>query len=311
MKYMVFGGGGFIGSNLCDFLLDRGHIVYCVDTFITSKKENLKYAEENFAFRFLGDQYNFKDLNGCDGVFVLAGSVGNRYIDQNPKFSIENNLTLTKKIFTDAAALKLKVMYFSTSEVYGDRKEPMNEEMTLKIGNPTKLRWGYSCSKLINEFYAFSYNFPCIVIRPFNISGKRQVDSYGMVIPTFVKQAMKNQPLTIYGSGKQVRCFCHVDDAVNAFYRLMLDKNIHKEIFNVGNPNNCISMSELAQKVISIVGSSSSIEYVDYDKAFSRNYADIEVRIPSVEKIKKQIGWIPKKGIEEIIKDVYSNFNNK
>lgn len=310
MKYMVIGGGGFIGSNLCDFLLDRGHTVRCVDTFTTSAMANLDYAIEQPRFRFLGADYSFKELKDCDAVFVLAGSVGNRYIDENPQFSIENNITLTRKIFTDADALGLKVMYFSTSEVYGDRTAPMHEDMELHIGPPTHLRWGYSCSKLMNEFYALSHNFPCIIIRPFNISGKRQIDTYGMVIPTFVRQAIDGQAITVYGTGTQVRCFCHIDDAVKAFYRLILDQNIYQGIFNVGNPNNHIEMIELAMKVKEVTGYATPIKHIEYSKAFSKNYADIDIRVPAIDKIKKAIGWNPEKGIEDIIRDVYSNYHD-
>jgi UDP-glucose 4-epimerase len=310
MKYMIIGGGGFIGSNLCDLLLDRGHRVHCVDTFTTSSKKNLDNAFQNSRFRFLGTDYRFKDLKDCDGVFILAGSVGNRYVDENPQFSIENNISLTKKIFTDAEHLALKVMYFSTSEVYGDRSTPMSEDMELHIGNPTKLRWGYACSKLMNEFYALSHNFPCIIIRPFNISGKRQVDTYGMVIPSMIRKAISNEPIEVYGTGKQIRCFCHIDDAVIAFYRLMLDKNIYQDIFNVGNPSNMISIDELAREVIRVVGCQHHIRHVEYGKTFSKNYADIDIRIPSIQKIYEKIGWTPEKGIEDIIRDVYSNFHN-
>lgn len=311
MKYLVVGGAGFIGAHLCEWLLDRGHIVYCVDNFQTGCLSNIEKCEIFYPqFQFYGRELRCQDAKEVDGIFMLAGSVGVKYIDENPCEAIKNNLKVAEEVFQIADKYNKKLIYFSTSEVYGSRIEQMTEDMNPKIGPPNQLRWGYACSKLINEFRLMSSTFPSIIVRPFNIVGSRQLPNYGMVIPTFVHQALKNEPLYVYGDGSQCRCFCHIDDAIRAVYKLMLDRNINKEIYNIGNPQNFTTIIDLAELIIDLLNSQSRIEVVPYKRGFSKNQTDILFRVPDISKIQHDIGWTPEKGLKDIIYHVSSNINN-
>ncbi len=314
MKFLIIGGAGFIGSNLTEYLLDKLHYVTVIDNLSTGRDTNISKFYDSPKFTFVkSSTVKESRIAEADCIFHMAASLGNRYVDENPQKTILNNLRLEKSVFTYAEKHSKRVMFFSTSEVYGNSLlVPFKESQPLEIGNPMQLRWGYACSKLMGEFLGLSYNFPLIIVRPFNIAGPNQLPDYGMVLPNFIEKALKGEDIVVYGDGKQTRCFCHVDEAVEAFYRLIVDKNIYKDIFNIGNPRNKLSMISLARGVKKLTESPSKIIFRSYDESFSKNHADIYLRVPSISKIHKAIDWYPIKTMEDIVNDyVYSSRNNK
>lgn len=314
MKFLIIGGAGFIGSNLTKYLLDKLHYVTVIDNLSTGRDINISEFYDYPKFKFVKSSTVKEDrIVEADYIFHMAASLGNKYVDENPQKTILNNLKLEKSVFYYAEKHNKRVMFFSTSEVYGNSpKVPFEEEQSLEIGNPIQVRWGYACSKLMGEFLAMACNFPLVIVRPFNIVGPKQVSDYGMVLPNFIDRALKGEDIVVHGDGKQIRCFCHIDDAVVAFYKLMIDKNIHKDIFNIGNPKNRFSIISLARLVKKITETPSKIVFKPYGESFSKNHTDIRSRIPDISKIDKAIGWKPSKTMEDIVDDyVYSSCNNK
>lgn len=228
----------------------------------------------------------------------MAGSVGVEYIDKYPSETLFNNIALNNKLLPLFQKAKKHVIFSSTSEVYGDG--PFHEEANASIGPSSKLRWGYATSKLMMEFMIRASDFPYTLIRFFNVVGPGQLGDYGMVLPRFVQAAKANQDLIVYGTGQQIRCFCHVDDAVDAVVKV---SKINGELFNIGN-DTPITINELAQRVISISGSTSNIIHVPYENAFSANHGDINIRIPDLTKIKNHIGYTPTNSLDDIIRDM-------
>lgn len=295
MKYLLLGGAGFIGTHLAKRLIKDGHDVTIIDNLATSHKPDypVKFIEADIRFLDI-DQY----LQETDVVYFLAGSVGVAHIDQHPKETLDNNLGLMHKLIPLFEKYQKKVVFSSTSEVYGEG--PFSEDNNLSIGPPSKLRWAYACAKLMTEFSITACTFPYTIVRFFNVVGPGQLGDYGMVLPRFVNAAKKNEPLTIYGDGLQVRSFCHVADAVE--YLLILE-NINGEIFNLGT-DYPVRIRDLALRVVALAGSQSEINYVPYATAFSKHHGDINRRLPDLTKLKYMTGYLPRYDLDTIIRDM-------
>jgi UDP-glucose 4-epimerase len=311
VKYLVTGGAGFIGSHLTKALVNRGNQVTVVDNLSTGNLENLSAIKEKIKYinvDILEKKFMEKIVSECDYVVHLAAALGVLKIVNNPLSSLKTNLQGTEVILELADKYKKPVLVASTSEIYGkNEKVPLNEEDDRVIGHPLKSRWSYSEAKAVDESLAYFYylekKLPIRIVRFFNTVGPRQVGHYGMVVPRFVTAALRNEPLSVYGSGDQIRCFCHVTDAVRALLLIMDSDKAVGEVFNVGN-NSQITIMELAKMVIEITGSKSSIEKIAYEKAYPKGFEDMQRRVPDISKIKQVLGWEPKINLDQIIKDV-------
>jgi UDP-glucose 4-epimerase len=311
MRYLVTGGAGFIGSHLTQALINLGNQVTVVDNLSTGNLQNLSEVKEEI--RYIHGNILEKDsieklVSECDYVVHLAAALGVLNIVNNPLSSLKTNLQGTEIILELADKYHKPVLIASTSEIYGKNdKVPLNEEDDRIIGHPLKSRWSYSEAKAVDESLAYFYylenKLPIRIVRFFNTVGPRQVGHYGMVVPRFVSAALKNEPLSVYGSGDQIRCFCHVTDAVKALLLVMDSDKAVGQVFNVGN-NSQISIMGLAKKVIEITGSKSSIEKIAYEKAYPEGFEDMQRRVPDISKIKQVLGWEPKINLDQIIKDI-------
>jgi UDP-glucose 4-epimerase len=295
MKYLLLGGAGFIGQNLAKRLIKTGNEVIIIDSLSTSHKPDL-----NCEF-ILGDITKIdieKYIKECPIIYFLAGSVGVAKIIHRPEECLVNNINLINTLFPLFKKYKPKVIFSSTSEVYGDG--PFAESNNLSIGSPEKLRWSYAASKLLTEFYLTTGNFPYIIARFFNIVGPGQLPHFGMVLPRFIKAAKNNEDLIVHGNGSQVRSFCHIEDAINILLQI---QDLEEQIFNVGN-DEPITIKELAEKVIQLSGSKSQIKFVDPKQIYTENYVDINKRIPDLTKLKQTIIHTNKYSIDDIIKSL-------
>jgi len=316
-SYFVTGGAGFIGSHLVEKLVSRGDHVTVLDNLSTGNLKNLKnvrdkisYFQGNISEKLTVD----KLVAESDFVVHLAAALGVFNIVNRPLESLKTNLNGGEIVLAAADKYKKPVLIASTSEIYGKNdKVPLNEEDDRIIGHPLKSRWSYSEAKAVDESLAYFYylenKLPTRIVRFFNTVGPRQVGHYGMVVPRFVNAALRNQPLSVYGSGDQIRCFCHVTDAVKALLLVMDSDKAIGQVFNIGN-NSQISIMELAKKVIEITGSKSSIEKIAYEKAYPEGFEDMQRRVPDISKIKQVLGWEPEINLDQIIKDI-SAFNPK
>ena len=317
MKYLITGGAGFIGSHLCDSLITRGDEVVVLDNLSTGSEQNISKIQEKIEIirgDVLDKKLVTKLISDCDYVVHLAAALGVLNIINKPLQSLKTNIQGTETILEAADKFHKPVLVASTSEIYGKNdKVPLNEEDDRIIGHPLKSRWSYSEAKAVDESLAYFYylenKLPIRIVRFFNTVGPRQVGHYGMVVPRFVSAALKNEPLSVYGSGDQIRCFCHVDDAVKALILVMDSATAIGDVFNVGN-NQQISIMELAKKVIELTGSSSSIEKIAYEKAYPEGFEDMQRRVPDISKIKQVLGWTPEINLDQIIKDIAA-FNSK
>ncbi len=317
MKYFLTGGAGFIGSHLAEKLIARGDQVMVLDNLSTGSTNNLSRVKDKIVF----EQGNILDkavigklVSDSDYVVHLAAALGVLNIVKKPLESIRTNLQGSEVVLEACDKYRKPVLIASTSEIYGkNEKVPLNEEDDRIIGHPLKLRWSYSEAKAVDESLAYFYylenKLPIRIVRFFNTVGPRQVGHYGMVVPRFVSAALKNEPLSVYGSGEQIRCFCHVDDAVRALLLVMDSDKAVGEVFNVGN-NQQISIMALAKKVIEITGSTSSIEKIAYEKAYPEGFEDMQRRVPDISKIKQVLGWSPEINLDQIVKDIAA-FNSK
>ncbi|PYU22114.1 MAG: nucleoside-diphosphate sugar epimerase [Acidobacteria bacterium] len=309
MRFLITGGAGFIGSHLAQRLVRRGYRVSVLDNLSTGRLGNLEPLVDarlvDFNWGSIQDRYTVEKLVGeADFVVHLAASLGVKLILEHPVESIETNVTGTQIVLEAAARNRTPVLIASTSEVYGkSNKVPFCEDDDLVLGSTRKSRWSYAASKILDECLALSYweekQLPTIVVRFFNTVGPRQNARYGMVLPTFVQQALAEVPITIHGDGKQSRCFCDVRDAVEAVTKL-IDARAFGEIFNIGGTQE-ISIEDLAMLVRQRVGSRSQILYTPYDQAYGRGYEDMQRRVPSVEKLDGVTGFRPKIALQEII----------
>ena len=317
MKHLITGGAGFIGSHLTEALVSRGDQVVVLDNFFTSSMGNLNQIKDkvNVVEGDILDQTLVRKLvSESDYIVHLAAALGVFNIVNKPLESLKTNLQGSEIVLEAADKYKRPVLIASTSEVYGkNTKVPLSEEDDRIIGHPLKSRWSYSEAKAVDESLAYFYylenKLPIRIVRFFNTVGPRQVGNYGMVVPRFVSAASKNEPLAVYGSGDQIRCFCHVDDAVRALLLVMDSEKAVGQVFNVGN-NKQISIRELAKKVIELTGSSSSIEKIAYEKAYPEGFEDMQRRVPDISKIKQVLGWTPEINLDQIIKDIAA-FNSK
>ena len=317
MKYLVTGGAGFIGSHLVEKLIARGDRVVILDDLSTGISQNLGSVEGKVIFHkgnVLDRSMIEKLVAECDYVVHLAAALGVFNIVNKPLESLKTNLQGSEIVLEACDKHRKPVLIASTSEIYGKNdKVPLNEEDDRVIGHPLKSRWSYSESKAVDESLAYFYylenKLPMRIVRFFNTVGPRQVGHYGMVVPRFVSAALKNESLSVYGSGDQIRCFCHVMDAVKALLLVMDSDKSVGQVFNVGN-NSQISIMELAKKVIEITGSKSSIEKIAYEKAYPEGFEDMQRRVPDISKIKQVLGWEPEINLDQIIKDIAA-FNSK
>lgn len=313
MKILVTGGAGFIGSHLSEELLREGNSVTVLDNLSTGRYENIAHIENNRCFKFIkGDILNeklvHKLVKDIEMVYHLAASVGVELVVRQPLESLNTNIKGSQILLDKASLYRKRIMVVSSSEIYGKNTNgPLKEEDDRILGSPLKTRWGYSTAKAVDEMLAYVYfkdrGLPTVIVRLFNTVGPRQSGAYGMVLPRFVKQALANESLTVYGTGKQTRCFLHVKDAVWAMIKLMEEPLATGEVFNVGSQEE-ISIEDLAKKIIEITGSKSKIVYIPYDKAYEEGFEDMPRRVPDITKIANLIGFKPTVGLDDIIKDV-------
>lgn len=312
---LITGGAGFIGSHLADRLLTQGKAVRVIDNLSTGSRENIAHLQGHERFTFMeGDVCDPGDLTiameGVRAVYHLAASVGVKRIMENLISSIHNNIQGTAAVLQEASTTGARVLIASTSEVYGKISEaPSKETDDLRMGDTIKSRWSYACSKALDEYLAFAYyherGVPVTIVRLFNTVGERQSSQYGMVIPTFVRQALANEPLTIHGDGSQSRCFGYVQDVVWAMHKLMEHPQAIGEIYNIGNPQR-VTIDELADRIIAASSSRSEKIYIPYSQAYREGFEDAQRRVPDITKIEQLIGFNPQRNLDDIIRIVAS-----
>ena len=315
-KALITGGAGFIGSHLSEHLLSNNYQVTVIDDLSTGSMNNISSFLDNPNFRYLIESCQKRNLMAelidmADEVYHLAAAVGVKMIVENPMKTIDLNYSLTEIVLEMVEKKQKPVLFTSTSEVYGKSADiPYQEDGDLLFGPSTRWRWSYACSKLLDEFMILGSHrtkgVPAVVVRLFNTVGPRQTGKYGMVIPTFVKQALNDAPLTIFGNGNQARCFCHVLDAVPMFPTLLGSSEAHGNIYNIGSDEE-ISINELAHTIIKLLNSNSKLEYIPYEKAYNKGFEDMKRRIPSLEKVNSITGFQPIRKLEKIILDVAEN----
>ncbi len=320
MRHLITGGAGFIGSHLSEALLRRGDEVFVLDDLSTGSVENVRHLKAHARFHHFFDSITNKHLlaelvDEADVVFHLAAAVGVRLIVESPVRTIETNVYGTQLVL-DAASKKKKLVFTaSTSEVYGKSdKIPFREDADLVLGATTIGRWSYAASKALDEFLALSYwkekQLPVIVVRLFNTVGPRQTGRYGMVLPNFVRQALEGSPITVFGSGKQSRCFCDVRDTVEAILRLIANDRAVGEVVNIGSDEE-ISMEGLARVVKQRTKSESPITFIPYDQAYEPGFEDMPRRIPSLDKLVRLTGFRPRTSLAEIVDRVVAHVQSK
>ena len=307
---LITGGAGFIGSHLAEGLLEDGHRVLVIDDLSTGRIRNIEHLKSNPSFEYVLDSVMNRQLmaelvDRADYVYHLAAAVGVRLIVESPVRTIETNVRGTEVVLEIANKKKKPVLIASTSEVYGkSAKVPFSEEDDLVMGATTRGRWSYACSKALDEFLAIAYfhekKLPIVVARLFNTVGPRQTGRYGMVVPSFVKQALSGQPITVYGDGTQSRCFGYVGDVVWALKRLLVNERAHGQIFNIGSQEE-IAIADLARLVKARLASSSEIIYIPYDEAYEEGFEDMPRRVPDIRKIRAFLGFEPRTALSEII----------
>ncbi len=320
MRVLITGGAGFIGSHLAERLLSLGHAVTIIDDLSTGSVQNIAPLKAHNLFKYRIDSIFNRELmaelvDTAEVIFHLAAAVGVRRIVEFPVRTIETNVRGSELVLELAAKKQKRVLITSTSEVYGkSTKVPFSERDDLVMGSTYNSRWSYACSKAIDEFLALAYyreqRLPVTVVRLFNTAGPRQTGQYGMVLPTFVRQALNNEPLTVFGTGKQSRCFCHVADVIDGIVACVGNDRTLGEIFNLGNTIE-ISIKELAEKIMLATNSSSSIKYVSYGEAYGEGFEDMERRVPDISKASEWFHYRPKRSLEDIIESVVADMQPK
>ena len=313
MRALITGGAGFIGSHLGEYLLSLGHSVTAIDILSTGQRENISHLSGRKDFHFVQDSITNRPrltdlIAHCDVIFHLAAVVGVKLVVNSPLKTLETNVRGTEIILQVAQEQQKKVLLASSSEVYGKGiKIPFSEDDDRLLGPTSSSRWSYAASKALDEFMALAYHqeygLPVVIFRLFNTVGPRQTGRYGMVIPRFVEQALNNEPITVYGNGEQTRCFCDVADVVRAITALATAPEAVGNIFNIGN-NQEISIARLAQMVIDLTGSQSTIQYVSYEDAYGPGFQDMARRVPDIRKIKEAADWQPIYSLTEILERV-------
>jgi UDP-glucose 4-epimerase len=313
MRILVTGGAGFIGSHLCERLVSEGHTVTAIDNLSTGRALNL--SDLHGSDRFTLIEGSILDVNvlkplikNVDYVFHFAAAVGVFNIVQNPLASLLTNIRGTENVLEAAHTTKTPVFLTSSSEVYGKNiSDSLKESDERILGSPVTLRWSYSEAKAIDESLAYAYfvekHLETRIVRFFNTVGPRQLGAYGMVVPRFVKAALSNEPITIYGDGNQTRCFAHVYDVVDAVMAIAFADNTIGKVINIGNDFE-ISINGLAEKIVHETGSKSEIVYVPYSEAYGDGFEDMERRVPNIDLINQLVGWKPKRDLSAMITDI-------
>src|SRR5688572_12792992 len=317
MKALITGGAGFVGSHLAERLLEEGHEVAVLDNLSTGSIDNIAHLKGVTGFSYVVDTITNESLlaeliDGCDVVFHLAAAVGVKLIVEQPVHTIETNVHGTEVVLKHANKKKKLVIIASTSEVYGKSADvPFREGADLVLGATVKHRWAYACSKLIDEFLALAYwkekKLPIVIVRLFNTVGPRQTGQYGMVLPTFVRQALAGQPITVFGDGTQSRSFTYVADVVDALVKLAQEPRAVGEVFNIGNTEE-VTIRDLAERVKRTTGSASAVQFIPYDEAYEAGFEDMPRRVPDITKVGQLIGYQPRLDLDEIICRVVEHF---
>jgi len=317
MKVLITGGAGFIGSHLAEKYLDRGDDVYIIDDLSTGTLENIKHLQEDKSHKnklfvtidtILNHDVMLELVGTCDIVLHMAAAVGVQYILENPLSSIVTNIKGTEEVLELCNKFRKKVLVASTSEVYGKHTHaPLVETDNIIYGPSTKFRWSYAAAKLMDEFTALAYHrtkkLSVTIIRLFNTVGPRQSGRYGMVIPRFVQQALRNEAITVYGDGTQTRTFTYVGDVVDAITKLIECPDAIGDIINIGGAEE-VTINGLAERIRKLANSTSEIRFISYEDAYTKDFEDMQRRVPSIEKIKELIGWTPRTSLNDILEKV-------
>ena len=317
MRVLITGGAGFIGSHLAERFINDGHTVQVLDNLSTGSIENISHLKDRQGFTYninsvANEPLLAEMIDRADVVFHLAAAVGVKLIIEQPVHTIETNVHETEVVLKHASKNKKLVFIASTSEVYGKSTDvPFHEDSDVVLGPTIKHRWAYACSKLIDEFLALAYwkeqKLPVIIARLFNTVGPRQTGQYGMVLPTFVKQALSNQPISVFGDGSQSRSFTYVADVVEALVKLVGEPQAIGQVFNIGSTQE-VTIAKLAEHVKKLAGSNSPIHYVPYDQAYEVGFEDMPRRVADITKIRKLVGFEPQVNLDEIINKVVDHF---
>ena len=320
MKALVTGGAGFIGSHLTERLLKDGNKVAVIDNLSTGSLDNMESFKNHSGFEFIkGDIRNIELMEPIveqsDVIFHLAAAVGVRLIAEDPVHTIETNIGGTETVLNIANKFGRKILIASSSEVYGKSEAvPFHEDDDIVLGSTCLSRWSYACTKAVDEFLGLAfhqqYGLDVVIGRFFNTIGPRQTGRYGMVVPRFIQTALKGETLQIYGTGKQTRCFCFVADLVEAIIGLMNCRQASGKVYNIGTDEE-ITIEGLADKIIQMTGSKSKKEFVPLEVAYGRPMEDMMRRVPSIERIKKTIGWKPKTSLTETLQLIIDNEKHK
>ena len=320
MNVLITGGAGFIGSHLSDYLLSKGLHVMVIDDLSTGSMENIQDAKTSAYFEYYLDtifnrQLMTELIDRADMVFHLAAAVGVRNIVESPVRTIKTNVGGAELILELASKKNKRVVIISTSEVYGkSTKIPFSEGDDLVLGPTSHARWSYACSKMVDEFLALAYyherKLPATVVRLFNTVGPRQTDQFGMVLPTFVRQALAGRPVTVFGSGKQSRCFTHVADVIKGLSQCAMSDRTVGEVFNLGNTEE-ITMNDLAKRVLAATQSSSIVDHISYQEAYGTGFEDMDRRVPDIAKARKWFGYAPSHSLTDMIVSVVDYYLDK
>ena len=320
MRILVTGGAGFIGSHLCERLLAQGHQVDVIDDLSTGKVANISECLRNEKFGFVNDSVLDQSMMyvliaKCDLIFHLAAAVGVKLIVEEPVRTIETNIRGTEVVLEIAKKFGKRVVLTSTSEVYGkNRNVPFKEEDDCLLGSTTFSRWSYACSKAIDEFLGLAYHrqfgLPVLIVRLFNTVGERQTGQYGMVIPRFVKAALKGEPLFVYGDGMQTRCFGYVGDVIDGLVALSKKSGAYGDVYNIGATEE-VSIADLAGMIKEMTRSQSEIRFMTYAEAYGQGFDDMRRRVPSLEKVYKQVGYRPKTSLRETLEKIIQHFRKE
>jgi len=320
VRALITGGAGFIGSHLCEILLEQGHDVLILDNLSTGSIQNIAHLKGRRGFEYFIDSVENEPLlaeliDRSDVVFHFAAAVGVKLIVEQPVYTIETNVHGTEVVLKHANKKKKLVVIASTSEVYGKSEDvPFREDSDLVLGPTPKHRWAYACSKAIDEFLALAYwkerKLPVIIVRFFNTVGPRQTGQYGMVIPNFVRQALAGEPITVFGDGTQSRSFTHVRDVVEALMKLIAEPAAIGQVINLGNPQE-VTITALAERVRDLAQSRSPIRFIPYDQAYESGFEDMPRRVPDLSKARAMIGYKPKHSLDDILVQVIDYFRGK
>jgi UDP-glucose 4-epimerase len=320
MKILITGGAGFVGSHLADKLFNEGHEITIIDDLSTGRYQNVEHLEGEKNFRLIIDTVLNEKLmeeliRETDRVYHMASAVGVKLIMEHPVKTIETIFRGTDVVLASCSRYRKRVLIPSTSEVYGKGASiPFREEDDLLTGSTDKHRWAYACAKTLDEFLALAHwketRLPVVVVRLFNTVGPRQTGQYGMVVPNFIKSAIRNEPLTVHGDGTQSRCFGHVLDIVEGLTKALETPECFGQVINFGNDEE-VSIRGLAEKAIEMTGSKSEIRYIPYTEAYGEGFEDMQRRVPSLDKAKRLTGYQPTRTLEQIINDVAEQFRDE